>query len=55
MVKGVHFHMFRTSHDLGNSFVNSTMFDEWNLQIQSYQEKVVVDMNDNEFSKLFIC
>jgi hypothetical protein len=29
-------HMFRASCDLGNPFVNSTPFDEWNLQIQSH-------------------
>ncbi len=55
MVKGVPTHMFRACRDLGNPFVNSTPFDEWNLQIQSYQEKVVVDRKDNEFSRLFIC
>jgi hypothetical protein len=54
MVKGVLAHMFQASHDLGNPFVNSTPFDEWNLQIQSYREKVVVDRKDNEFSRLFI-
>jgi len=54
MVKGVPAHMFRTSQDLGNPFVNSTSFDEWNLQIQSYREKVMVDKKDNEFSRLFI-
>lgn len=54
MVKGVPAHMFRASRDLGNPFVNSTPFDEWNLQIQSYREKVVVDRKDNEFSRLFI-
>jgi hypothetical protein len=53
-IKGVHAHMFRTSHDLGNPFVNSTPFDEWSLQIQSYWEKVVVDMKDNEFCRMFI-
>jgi len=46
--------MFRASRDLGNPFVNSTPFDEWNLQIQSYREKVMVDKKDNEFNKLFI-
>jgi len=49
MVKGVIIHMFQAFHDMGNPFVNSTMFDEWNLQIQSYQEKVVVDKNDDDF------
>jgi hypothetical protein len=27
---------------------------KWNLQIQRYWEKAVVDKKDNEFSKLFI-
>jgi hypothetical protein len=54
-VKSVPAHMFRASCDLGNPFVNSTPFDEWNLQIQSYREKVMVDKKDNDFSKLFIC
>ncbi len=54
MVKGVHDHMFRTFRNLGNPFVNSTPFDEWNFQIQSYQKEVVVDRKDNEFNRLFI-
>jgi hypothetical protein len=46
--------MFWTSRDLGNPFVNSTSLDEWNLQIQGYWEKVVVNNKDNEFIRLFI-
>lgn len=54
MVKGVPAHMFRASRDLGNPFVDPTPFDEWNLRIQGYRERVVVDRRGNEFSKLFI-
>jgi len=53
MVKEVPAHMFRVSRDLGNPFVDSTPFDEWNLRIQSYRE-IFVDGKGNEFSRLFI-
>jgi len=53
MVKEVPAHMFRASRDLGNIFVDSTPFDEWNLRIQSYRE-ILVDGKGNEFSRLFI-